>query len=457
MGNLFTYQEIARLLGLNDRRDIENYYREFKQKGNDFLNLLTRKVDLSKYVNIIQRIAIEHPFLTINELYQIFKNKFPSTKMCIASFNKYLSQTNTIAILQNIHKNVSKSNHEWDSQKELLYLLKNHENPIVDKRIEDICNKDKVRANKVKTKRTNLKIENKSLLVKFLVGANINYSIISLILGISKSYVKDLAHRGPSFNNVLQNSIKRYSGKICVDEKYIKLNGNFVYIYSAVDAETGIPLMTELLFTKDVNSWIAFFSKFKKQYGTPKLIISDGYAPLAQGRKAIFPNVSFQYCKFHKIKNFIKKLYENEKDYEKIKIAISKLKQVFSRKTVGGRRKALLELEKMLTGDVKKYFDNKIKKEWKHLTKSLTSNAAERWNKKIKKIVSGKYGLKTPETISLLVNCLWFKELIMNGKIHLDSESTISNLNITELCQEMIPIKQLDQLFERKLNKNAVG
>ena len=111
----------------------------------------------------------------------------------------------------------------------------------------------------------------------------------------------------------------------------------------------------------------------------------------------------------------------------------------------------------MLSGDVKDYFDKKIKKKWKHLTKSLTSNAAERWNKKIKKIVSGKYGLKTPETISLLVNCLWFKELIMNGKIHLDSESTISNLNITELCQEMIPIKQLDQLFERKLNKNAVG
>ena len=264
-----------------------------------------------------------------------------------------------------------------------------------------------------------------------------------------------MAHRGESFNHFLLNSIVRYSGKICVDEKYVKLNGNFVYIYSAVDAVTGIPLMTELFFTKDTNSWTVFFSKFKKQYGTPKLIISDGYAPLAQGRKAIFPNVPFQYCKFHKIKNFIKKLYKNEKDNEKIKVVISKLKQVFSRATVGARRKALLELEKMISGDVKDYFDEKIKKEWKHLTKSLTSNAAERWNKKIKKIVSGKYGLKTPETISLLVNCLWFKELIMNGKIHLDSESTISNLNITELCQEMIPVDQLEQLFETKTIKKA--
>ena len=137
----------------------------------------------------------------------------------------------------------------------------------------------------------------------------------------------------------------------------------------------------------------------------------------------------------------------NIRDPKTVKLAITKLKQVFARETRGGRRKALLELERMLSGEVKDYLDERIMKVWKHLTKSLTSNAAERWNRKIEKIVSGKYGLKRPETIQQLVYCLWFKELITNGKHHLAQDSTIACLNISKICQEMISNKHLERLF----------
>ena len=83
-------------------------------------------------------------------------------------------------------------------------------------------------------------------------------------------------------------------------------------------------------------------------------------------------------------------------------------------------------------------------------TKSLTSNAAERWNRKIKKILSSKYGLKSPETIMQLINCLWFKELITNGRIHLDQNSIIYNIIIGKICQENEGIEFLKQFFEIK-------
>ena len=148
-----------------------------------------------------------------------------------------------------------------------------------------------------------------------------------------------------------------------------------------------------------------------------------------------------------------KKLFENEKDPLKIKRIINKLKQVFSRKTTDARRKALLELEQIAPGEVKEYICNRIKAHWKNLLKSLTSNAAERWNRKIEKIVSGKYGLKSPETILQLIHCLWFKELIMRGQSHLSNQSILANLKINDFCQELINQQRLEGLFNVKKHK----
>jgi len=101
----------------------------------------------------------------------------------------------------------------------------------------------------------------------------------------------------------------------------------------------------------------------------------------------------------------------------------------------------------MLFGDLKEYFKDRFLDNWKNLTKSYTSNAVERFNRKIKMIVSGTYGTKSPETIQQLMYCLWFKELILNGKTHLSNQSTISKIKIAQICQEITQICKLEQLF----------
>lgn len=313
---------------------------------------------------------IETPFLTVQEYFELFKFKLPDVNISQATFNKYLSQTNTTLILKAIHKNLNTDNSNWKSQKLILFLANNLDNHVVKKKIENMAISDTKDNSKNYTSKMNLNTRNKSFLVKFFVCAGISYQIIAMILGMSKSYVKKLVYKESDFGQLLLSSIARYSGKVCVDEKFVKLEGKFLYIFSAVDKVTGIPLLVELFHEKTSESWQIFFSKFKKNYGNPSLIISDGCKSLAKGRCIVFPKVSFQFCKFHKIKNLIKKIYEYEEDQQIINKTINKLKQVFSRLTVGARRKVLLELETMIPEKSKEYFESSFLKEWKHLQKA---------------------------------------------------------------------------------------
>jgi transposase-like protein len=443
----FTFQDIADIVGLKERRNVENFFREFKQKGYDFLQYLSRKVSLAKWVEAIEKIVVENPFLSVEELFEYFKNKNPLIKISFPSFTKYLSQANSCRILQAVHKKIAKGTCEFNQNELFSYLLELQDDPVVKKKIKSM---DTERAKKQPEKREptlKLETQNKAFLVWFFIGAGLNYKIISLIMGYSTSYIQKLANNILKFRDLLLSSISNYSGKICVDEKYVKLEGVWRYVFSAVDAVTGFPLLVEYFPTKTAQSWQLFFTMFKKHYPPPSLIISDGCLALNAGRIAIFPNVPHQYCKFHVMKNLIQKLFESMINKKEILNLICKLKQVFSRETVGARKKAFNELENRMPENIKEYFALNVKSIWKHLTKSLTNNKAERWNRKIKKIVSGKYGLKTPETIRQLVYCLWFKEMIMNSKNHINPETIISKINMTKICQENIANTDLEHYF----------
>ena len=440
----FTYEDIADICDYKDRRNVNNYYREFKQKGEDLITYLTRKVELSTYVGIIEELVLNNLFLNLSELYALFKSKYPDVRISFASFLKYLSQINAYLVIKKFQQLTEENSSSWKENHLISYLCENIDNPIVKKKIEDITIETKTKKQKPDKTKPNIVNQSKSFFIKFLVGAGVSYQIISFLLGISKSTVNKYVYSSPNFNQLILSSIERYSGKVCVDEKYIKLNGKTHYIFSVVDNVKGIPLLVGIFEHKTAESWKSFLTIFKKHYGNPKLFISDGCQSLASARKSVFPEVPFQYCKFHKMRNFIKKLYENEKDQLKINKIITKLKQVFSRETTDARRKALLELEDITSGEVKNYLCNRIKAHWKHLLKSLTSNAAERWNRKIEKIVSGKYGLKSLETILQLICCLWFKELIIRGQSHLSKESILSKIKINDSCQEIIDRDRLN-------------
>ncbi|MDD4560084.1 MAG: hypothetical protein PHF32_04995, partial [Candidatus Cloacimonetes bacterium] len=51
---LCTFQDIATMVGYTDRRNVNNYWREFEQHGFDILAFLSRKVDLKECIPLIE-------------------------------------------------------------------------------------------------------------------------------------------------------------------------------------------------------------------------------------------------------------------------------------------------------------------------------------------------------------------------------------------------------------------
>ncbi|MDP2172573.1 MAG: hypothetical protein Q8J62_02250, partial [Candidatus Cloacimonadaceae bacterium] len=92
---------------------------------------------------------------------------------------------------------------------------------------------------------------------------------------------------------------------------------------------------------------------------------------------------------------------------------------------------------------------------WKLLCKGLTSNVSERFNRKITKVLSGRYGLKSEQTALNLALSLWLTELIDKGKPIMHEQSLIANLNISQICQENVNWKHLDHFFSKCSGKAA--
>jgi len=434
---------IANLLGLNDRRDIDNYYREFKNIGGDFFMFLGRKFLYSNQIETIQRQILSNILLPLNTHFAIFKEK-TKLKMSFQSFQKYAQEVSVVKVLEEVRKLFSQNTENPD----LIYLLnilsENHTKPQIVEEIKRMVEKkEPVNTYKV----LDIPRKNFCLLINFLIGSGLNQDIIGLLFNISKSTVSNMMHEISDLNLMIIKSISKWSGKISIDEKYIKINSVPHYVISIVDFVTGLPLYINLYKNTTKSSYEHCFKMFKHFYGTPTLIVSDGSMALKAGREAVFPKVHFQLCKFHKIRNLFKaisKSYLSNQKKDKLK---QKVIKAFRCKTVSGRKKSLKILRSFLPEYILNYLDNNILKQWRHLCKNLTSNVSERFNRKIEKALSGRYGLKSPRTALAIINSLWLKELIVRGKFNINHKSFIARLNISQICQENLDIPNIGRLF----------
>jgi len=273
---------------------------------------------------------------------------------------------------------------------------------------------------------------------------------MSYLFGVSKSTIHNWFYMIGNLKDMILNSIVIWSGVICVDEKWIKIKGKWFYVLSAVDNATGFPLFFMLATDLKAETWNLFFTGFKRIYGKPKLIISDGSTSLALGMRRVFPKVRHQLCKFHKLKNLFKVINLNISD-DKENERVKKLaKNMFRNTTLSSRKKALKTIVSLGHKTVNKYIELHIAGDWKKLTGSFTSNAVERWNRKLEKLFSGRYGLKSIEFVNQLLAALWLVEAIKNKKNHL-TECFIYKLNIRRICQEKLKLSNIISFVRHNL------
>ena len=175
-------------------------------------------------------------------------------------------------------------------------------------------------------------------------------------------------------------------------------------------------------------------------YGTSKRLISDGSKSLQAGKNAIFPNVVHQLCTFHKLRNLYKVILRNVRDKSQVRRCLRLAQHIFSNRYVSSRKHAAQTLKQLGGEQVATYIDAHILgKWWRKLTRSLTNNASERFNRKVKKCVSVRYGLPTEESARVLIRALWLKELLLNGQKHIAATHPLNTIDLSRICQNHLP------------------
>ncbi len=454
--NYFTHQEIADSTGYSNRQNGHNYVMQFNQCEKDFKTFLTRKSFLKEERDKIQQQVINNLLLPIDKHYESFCNDKSNSKISKLTFLHKIDQISSVTIIKKIQSIFIKNNlsQSIDINHHLDLLMQTNK---IDKKVDP----DIKRTNKIYKENnpyieseylTKMEKSNKSVLVNFLSASGLNFETIAMLLGVSKGTVSNLFHQIKDMQALLINSIKYWSGKISIDEKYIKLNQVPYYVITIVDYDLGIPLYQDIYYNTTTEAYQHCFQMFKLHYGIPRMIVSDGSKPLFKARVKVFPETPHQLCKFHKLRNLIKDLYKsNIPDYLKQSLK-EKILKVFRRKSSKSVKKGLKHLTKILPVNLAKHISERILKNWSFRRKGLTSNVSERYNRKINKAVSGRYGLKNLDTARQIVFSLWMKELILHGRQQLHTESMLYNLNISKICQATIQWEKVGTLFSKSLN-----
>ena len=454
---VFTFSDISKIFSLKHRQDTNNFFREFLACDEDLLLFLKRKIKLEDAFPIIENLVLKMPLLSLQEQYEIFSKDHPEYKMSFVSFQKYFSRIDSKKLKKRYDELISSKKCQIDKERFLKEIL-NEENLSNKTRKKIISIFPELEQNETEIKNETAFTKDwkpyaKYLLIMFFVGSGINYEALSMLFGICKSSIHNWFYKLPFLKRKIINSIRWWSGIISVDEKWLRINGKWHYILSIVDNITGFPLYFMVVSDLKADTWKLFFQRFYRLYGTPKLIISDGSLSLAAGIKAVFPSVPHQLCKFHKLKNLIRNIYLNYENPEKHRRMIRLAKNIFKNKTYFGRKRAARKLMEISPSKVSKYVKNNILGNWENLTKSLTSNASERWNRKIEKVTLGRYGLKSVKFVDQLITSLWLKESIRD-KRHFE-KCFIQQLDLPKECQDNIKMCNVTKHIASNLLKKV--
>lgn len=442
---LWTYQELAHAYGHKARQNIENFVGEFRANDKDLLQYLSPKN--AKHERLCEPIAeqiLSSPCLGIHQQYLAFMEEHPEERLSESTFRKYARELDVLSLLKRMQGFFSQHREQFDSTVFLREILEMEQLPYAKKKEIVACfpetqPESSAQAPCPMEKLSRPEIERK-LLITLLYVCNVSQEMLALLFGVSKTsihrYIYDVC--GSELTWQILGQIARWSGQVSFDEKWIKIDGVWHFVLCAVDAVSGFPLLISIYPRLNTISWTVFFTRFAKFYGIPKLIQSDGCQKLAAAREAVFPGVRYQLCKFHKLKNLIKRIRRHVRDTKEFRRAVRFAKHIFSNTWVSSRKQAARSLQQVAGQEVSSYIDDHILSCWRQLTMSLTSNVSERFNRKIEKCLSGRYGISSIESAQVLLRGLWLKELLLNGRQHRALTAELASINVSRICQEYL-------------------
>lgn len=439
---VLTFEQISLSLGHRGRQWSQNIIKAWDDAQCDLYLFLEDKRKISQELLLfVSQYVMLYPLRSVLEQHREFIKAYPDKEMCINAFRDLVSAIDCSKFITAMRAQLTGGLLHPNSDYFLAVLL--NKQPVVSNEYKayiadlfaTVAMPQKLEDKDIDWSQAQTQIK---LVISLLYIYGVSQERLSVLFGLSKTtihnYVVSFCDAG--LEGFIIRMIGRWSGKISVDEKWIKIAGQWQYIFSAVDSVSGVPLLVKRFETADTGNWVLFLSQFKSYYGNPTLITSDGSAPLLAGLKIVFARVRHQLCWFHKMKNLYKRIYDNITDIT-LKTQMFKLaKSMFGRKNVSSRKQAARELYQIGGEKIQKYMNKSIFGAWRKLTLCMTNNAAERFNRKIEQCMACRYGIKNEACAHVLIRGLWFSELLTKGKVHWVKDASLENIDLPKIVKE---------------------
>jgi transposase-like protein len=379
---LFTFKELAAILGSDNSQAASQHLEDFRKCGKEIYQTLKRKRKVDEeVVQAVLEILQREPLLAEEAIAGKVNEKLNRRDIEIHNVRAALEQISVVEIRKILKKQLAKGEAHYKEEHLLerlfkLALEKAEESKVagrVPDELKEQLNKatepidstqeslEQIKSDEVPEEVKNLfegevnseklsSIWNSKLGWKLwafiLYFQGVSQSVIGSWIGVDKSticrWLKDVANWGYIWVKAQKVA---FSLKVAIDEKWIKIAGEWWYLFVAVDCVTGYPLHAAI-YPSNSGGYCKLFLLELKQLGYyPKVIITDGWDGYIKAILAVFPEAEHLLCRFHVIRSVFRRLRKARIFSSKIYKAVGKLFKTSYKRTV---RRRIDRLQKML-------------------------------------------------------------------------------------------------------------
>jgi transposase-like protein len=383
---LVTYEHIAQALGYADRRNVHTFWAEFEADGADLAAFLQRrkKVD-AEVVARCEQIWQAHPLWSSAQVHAEFVRRWPEQGARLSEQNIRTAgqQVGFLGMQHALRRQWAEGHSHYQEPVFLAALLDlahagaqaqaNEALPIhpIPDLLESVCPSGPAQAGlapeaaipvaaledillhgEASPSRLAQVWEGATgviLLAFILYYHGVSLEVIGRFFSVHKTtvlrWITLLAQ--VNWQAVGQQGKRFFSGTVAVDEKWIKIDGGWWYLFVAVDHVSGLPLHVALL-PSNAQAYCELFLLQLKALGyRPKAIITDGWDAYVGAIAHVFPHTQHLLCRFHALRAAFRRLRAQMPGGRTRTVWAAKLKALLhtpSKRTVH-RRMAKLQAE----------------------------------------------------------------------------------------------------------------
>ncbi len=354
---VFTLQELAALVGSDNRQAASQHLEDFRQCGEDFRTfvLRKRKVD-GTVVEAVVKELLKTPLAGPTELVPRVNAQLGRDDLTAANIDSALEQISCVPVLKTVRRQLEVGHVQYREAYLLAEMLESVSPQVAQYTGAGVPRADRGMKLADPTALTALvtpdlplqQIPDSLCWLTFIMTLfywNVPLSVLGRWCGVHKTtilrWVLGLALA--LWPIVYQWLVERVKAQmVYVDEKWLKIRGRWQYWFVVLDVTTELPVLVALLPSRSqwACRWVG--CQLRRLKKAPQVIITDGlpaYAYLVQGAKHIL-------CRFHHqqgVTRWLKQHFTTEAEINTRKTVMKKVFQTQDKRTVRRRLARLRE------------------------------------------------------------------------------------------------------------------